>query len=96
MNSKFQGSNYTQELKDAGLRTPNSIKLVYDVNPGVGGPILKDRLWFYSAARWQTTQTYVAGLWENKNAGDPTKWTYEPDLTARRCCRSCRRAPTRA
>ena len=80
MNSKFQGNNYTQELKDAGLRTPNSIKLVYDVNPGVGGPIVKDKLWFYSAARWQTTQTYVAGLWENKNAGDPTKWTYEPDL----------------
>ena len=80
VNSKFQGSNYTQELKDAGLRTPNSIKLVYDVNPGVGGPIVRDKLWFYSAARWQSTQTYVAGLWENKNAGDPTKWTYDPDL----------------
>jgi len=80
VNSSFQGSNYTQELKDAGLRAPNSIKLVYDVNPGVGGPIAKDKLWFYSAARWQTTQTYMAGLWENKNAGDPTKWTYEPDL----------------
>jgi hypothetical protein len=81
VNSSFQGSNYTQELKDQGLRAPNSIKLVYDVNPGVGGPIVKDKLWFYSAARWQTTQTYVAGLWENMNAGDPTKWTYEPDLS---------------
>ena len=80
VNSSFQGSNYTQELKDAGLRAPNSIKLVYDVNPGAGGPIVKDKLWFYSAARWQTTQTYVAGLWNNLNAGDPTKWTYEPDL----------------
>jgi len=80
VNSSFQGSNYTQELQDRGLRAPNSIKLVYDVNPGGGGPIVKDKLWFYSAARWQTTQTYVAGLWNNKNAGDPTKWTYEPDL----------------
>ena len=80
VNSNFQGGNYTQELQDAGLRTPNSIKLVYDVNPGFGGPIARDKLWFYSAARWQTTQTYVAGLWENKNAGDPSKWTYEPDL----------------
>ena len=57
MNSRFQADNYTQELQDAGLRTPNSIKLVYDVNPGGGGPIVKDKLWFYSAARWQTTQT---------------------------------------
>ena len=66
--------NYTDELKNAGLRTPNSLKVVYDVNPGVGGPIVKDKLWFYSAARWQTTQSYIAGLYENKNAGDPTKW----------------------
>jgi len=81
VNSKFQSDNYSDELKAAGLRTPNSIKLVYDLNPGVGGPIVKDKLWFYSAVRWQTTQTYVAGLWENKNAGDPTKWSYEPDLS---------------
>jgi hypothetical protein len=80
VNSAFQGSNYTQELKDRGLRAPNTIKMVYDVNPGGGGPIRKDKLWFYSAARWQTTQQTIAGLWENKNAGDPTKWTYEPDL----------------
>ena len=80
VNSWFQNSNYTPELQAAGLRTPNSIKEVYDFNPGVGGPIVKDKLWFYSAARWQGTQTYVAGLYLNKNAGDPTKWTYEPDL----------------
>ena len=79
-NESWQSSNYTDELKSAGLRTPNSLKVVYDVNPGVGGPIVKDKLWFYSAARWQTTQTYIAGLYENKNAGDPTKWDYEPDL----------------
>jgi hypothetical protein len=36
VNSSFQGSNYTQELQDRGLRAPNSIKLVYDVNPGGG------------------------------------------------------------
>ncbi len=82
VNSSFQNSNYTPELQAAGLRTPNSIKMVYDVNPGGGGPIVKDKLWFYSAARWQTTQTYVAGLYVNKNAGDPTKWAYDPDLSS--------------
>src|SRR5262249_26671949 len=30
--------------------------------------------------RWQGTQTYIAGLYLNKNAGDPTKWNYDPDL----------------
>ena len=79
----WQSNNYSQALKDAGLRTPNALKEVYDVNPGAGGPILKDKLWFYSAARWQTTQSYIAGLWENQNAGDLTKWTYEPDQSRR-------------
>ena len=82
-NESWQSSNYTDELKSAGLRTPNGLKVVYDVNPGVGGPIIKDKLWFYSAARWQTSQTYIAGLYENQNAGDPTKWDYEPDLSRR-------------
>ena len=76
---QWQSSNYTQELKDAGLRTPNALKEVYDVNPGAGGPLVRDKLWFYSAARWQSTQSYIAGLYENKNAGDPAKWAYEPD-----------------
>jgi hypothetical protein len=82
-NESWQSSNYTDELASAGLRTPNGLKVVYDVNPGAGGPIVKDKLWFYSAARWQTSQTYIAGLYENLNAGDPTKWTYEPDLSRR-------------
>ena len=75
----WQSSNYTDELKAAGLRTPNSLKQVYDINPGAGGPLVKDKLWFYSAARWQSNQSYVAGLFENKAAGDPTRWDYEPD-----------------
>jgi hypothetical protein len=83
VNEKFQSNNYTQALQTAGLRTPNSLKVVYDVNPGAGGPIVRDKLWFYSAARWQTTQSYLAGLWENKNAGDPTRWDYDPDLSRR-------------
>ena len=82
-NESWQSNNYTKELESAGLRTPNGLKVVYDVNPGAGGPIVKDKLWFYSAGRWQTSQTYIAGLYENQNAGDPTKWTYEPDLGRR-------------
>src|ERR1043166_458640 len=82
-NEGWQSSNYSDALKNAGLRTPNSLKLVYDVNPGAGGPLIKDKLWFYSAARWQENQSYIAGLYLNKNAGDPSKWSYDPDLTQR-------------
>jgi hypothetical protein len=80
-NSSFQGSNYTPELAAQGLTAPNRLKRVYDVNTSVGGPIFVDKLWFYSSARWHENSSYVAGMWENLNAGDPTKWLYEPDLS---------------
>ena len=79
VNDKFQGDNYTQELKDRGLGAPNPIKRVYDFNPTFGGPILRDKLWFFTGARWVENNKYVAGRFYNLNAGDATKWTYDPD-----------------
>ena len=53
---------------------------LWDVNGSLGGPIMRDKLWFYWTGRHQGTRQLVAGLWANNNAGDPTKWTYDPDL----------------
>ncbi len=44
-NSATQGSNYTQALKDAGLRAPQQLIKLWDVNGSFGGPLVKDRLW---------------------------------------------------
>jgi hypothetical protein len=82
VNSSFQGSNNTDELRARGLRTPNSLKLQYDINPGLGGPIRADKLWFYTSARFTRQANYIGGLFQNKNAFDITKWTYEPDENA--------------
>ena len=62
-----------------GLSSPNELKRVYDVNPAVGGPIVQDKLWFFASVRWQESSYYPAGAFANKNGGDLTKWTYEPD-----------------
>ena len=61
VNSSFQGSNFTQELKDAGLATPDSIKFNYDWNASAGGPVSTDRLWFFASARWTGNQNYTGG-----------------------------------
>jgi hypothetical protein len=74
----LQSSNYTEDLRRRGLSTPNNIKKVWDVNPGFGGPIMRDRLWFYGSARWNGSDIY-AGMFENRNAGDPGSWTYVAD-----------------
>ena len=47
----MQGSNYTQALKDQGLKTPSELLKLYDVNPMGGGRIIRDRLWFYLTYR---------------------------------------------
>ena len=77
----MQGSNFSQELRDRGLRTPNTLKEYRDVNPSFGGPIKRDALWFHATIRHLHIGSY-APIFFNRNAGDPTAWTYEPD-TAR-------------
>jgi hypothetical protein len=77
--SGFEGSNFTPELKAEGLGVPNSIQNLTDVNPSVGGPILHDKLWFFSSGRYQVNNSYVAGLWQNANAGNPNAWSYVPN-----------------
>ena len=77
----FQSSNYSDELKAQGLGQPNSLKRLYDFDASGGGPLVKDKLWFFTDARWQTNENYLAGLYYNLNAGDPTKWTYAADLS---------------
>ena len=100
----MQSDNFTQELKDAGLRSPSELKKVWDVNLAVGGPIKRDKLWFFATTRNQGSYVTISDTYFNKNAGDPNAWTYVPDLTisrrptgggrARRCGRRgrCRRA----
>jgi hypothetical protein len=80
-NSDFQNSNFTPELQAQGLRAPNRLKHLHDFNGSIGGPILRDKVWFFSSSRFQRSEGYISGLWENANAGDPTKWNYSPDLS---------------
>jgi hypothetical protein len=79
--SGLQGENLTDEIKAKGLTATNSFKKVWDVNPSFGGPINRDRLWFFATYRYQYNDQYVASMWANKNVGDPTKWTYDPDFS---------------
>jgi hypothetical protein len=80
-NQSLTGSNYTQALQDAGLRVPGNLLKNWDVDGALGGPIKKDRLWFYFIARNFGSAVSVPGMYANANAGDPSAWTYVPDLT---------------
>jgi len=73
------GSNYTDELKQRGMSTPGAFKTLYDYNIGVGGPIVKDKLWFFGQGRYEGYSNTIPNMFANANANDPTKWTYVPD-----------------
>jgi hypothetical protein len=75
------GSNFSDDLKSRGLTVPGELRKVWDYTGGVGGPLLRERLWFYSTARDEGSERGVPGMFANKNAGNPAKFNYEADTS---------------
>ena len=65
-----------------GLTTPGELLKQWDYTFGIGGPIKKDRLWYYVTSRDEGQHRSIPGIFPNLNAGDPTKLLYAPDTTA--------------
>jgi hypothetical protein len=78
-NGSLQSSNLNQQLKDLKIPESPLIKQ-YDVNGAVGGPIRKDRVWFFGTGRVQGNSAYLP-IYYNQNAGDPNQWLYVPDFS---------------
>ena len=74
---KLQSVNIDDALRARG-GTAASTKKIFDYNPAVGGPLKKDRLWFYSAYRYWGTTNYLPGVYYSK---DPLAYVYTPDLS---------------
>jgi hypothetical protein len=50
----LQSDNVSDEQRARGLVAPSATDVAYDINVGVGGPVVRDRLWFYgSYRRWR-------------------------------------------
>jgi hypothetical protein len=82
-NNAMQADNYDDRLRSLGLGSANEVRKIWEVSGLVGGPIMRDRFWYLASTKVQQTLNWIAGMYANKNAGDVTKWTYEPDLTKR-------------
>ena len=59
-NQSLQSSNQTPGLLALGLIAPNKIESVYDVNASLGGPVIKDRIWFFTTFRRWAANNYLA------------------------------------
>jgi hypothetical protein len=75
----LQSDNLTPDLRDMGVSSPSPLSKVYDVSGTVGGPIARDRLWYFAAAHRGGSTTKSTDVYYNRNAGDPAQWLYAPD-----------------
>jgi len=80
---RLQSNNLTQALKDQGVVSATPLTKVYDVSGTFGGPVEKDRLWFFVDAHTGGSTKESASVSYNLNAGDPSRWLYVPDVKRR-------------
>ena len=50
-NQSFQSDNLTSDLKARGLKTPDGIEKLWNIEGSLGGRIIKDKMWFFGSAR---------------------------------------------
>ena len=84
LNSDLQWDNITPELQDQGAGAGAPLKRILDYGFDVGGPIQKDKIWFWGAYRVQDINRGIVGFLKpgatdpndpNSLADDPTKLT---------------------
>lgn len=57
--SSLQSDNRSDAVKAANIALPE-IAYVYQINPSFGGPILRNKLWFYFTYKYEDHKYYVA------------------------------------
>jgi hypothetical protein len=63
-NSSMQSNNSDDDLVARGFVARNRVKSVWDVNVTYGGPIQRDRLWFFTTYRAWSANNYLANTFD--------------------------------
>jgi hypothetical protein len=90
-NSGMQSENMSQELLDRGATPQFKLRKIYDINGGFGGPIKRDKLWFYISQRTWGTEVPRTTPGDYRNATHGTPF-YTPDFSKPFYQRSPRRS----
>ena len=77
-NKAMTNSNFTDELRATGVRAPDRVNKIYDNSYALGGPLVKDRLWFFTAQRIWGYQNLRADAFYESN---PFDYKFDPDAS---------------
>ncbi len=67
-NEHTQASNLDQHLIDLAFKKQNRVKSLYDLNLTLGGPIARDRLWFFGTYRRWSANNYLGNTFTSTGA----------------------------
>ena len=59
-NGSWQADNVTDELRAAGLQSGDAVAHIKDYNFSFGGPVMRDKLWFFGSWRYISTNEITA------------------------------------
>ena len=77
-NDSLMSDNLSDELIARGLRSVNSLDYIYDAGVALGGPIKRDRVWFFGSFREWGNKRIAANKFYNATQHTPF---YTPDLS---------------
>lgn len=77
-NHSLISDNLTPELEARGLHLVNTTDRTYDGNVAIGGPLKKDKLWFFGSIRGFGYKNIMAADYWNLTQNSPV---YTPDLS---------------
>src|SRR5580765_2245591 len=69
-------NNVDDRLRSYGITQPPTLRKNWDLSGSLGGPVKKDRLWFFGNVRNWGNAAVVDGIFANRYAGDASHWDY--------------------
>ena len=77
-NNHLQGNNVDDAMRAQGITTADSINKIWDSSFAIGGPLKRDRVWFWTAHRfWGYEQVRTNTFYES----DQSTFVFTPDLS---------------
>jgi hypothetical protein len=76
-----RSDNIDDRLRAANINRPPGLVKNFDGSATFGGPIKRDRLWFFGNFREVGQTTIVEGAYGNLNAGNLAQWGYAQDTS---------------
>ena len=67
-NGDMQADNLSQDLVDLGFKIQNQVQSVYDANFTFGGPVKRDRLWFFATYRRWSANNFLGNTFTSTGA----------------------------